>query len=264
MAEIVGAVVLLVMEWRIIRIEMPGTRLVNFGRPRQFREGLKMMRELWLSATLWGLELEMYIPFLALLSSPEQVGIFRSGVDIAETIEKLLVPFMLVLFPQIVKSYEQDSRPQFLRLTRQSGWLMALLTVPFTLGIMFLGPIFLPRLLSDRYAGVATVATLIAIGYTAYGIFMWTRPALVALSRIRALNLIGMGMIGVAALTLLVSLPTFGAIGAAGVRGGSMILQYGISFLVFRRIIAQQQLPSEMQTTSPPVPLTGLAQDHAR
>lgn len=264
LAEITGALVLLVMEWRIIRLEMPGTRPINFERPRQYREGLRMMRGLWLSATLWGLELEMYIPFLALLASPEQVGIFRSGVDIAETIEKLLVPFMLVLFPQIVKSYEQDTRPQFLRLTKQSGWLMALLTIPFTLGIMLLGPLLLPRLLGERFVGVAGVAALIAIGYTAYGIFMWTRPALVALSRIRELNLIGIAMMVIAALTLIVSLPTFGAVGAAAVRGGSMILQYGVSFIVFRRIIVKQALPSEMQAAQAETGLTGLAQDHAR
>jgi O-antigen/teichoic acid export membrane protein len=249
LAELIGAMVLLVMEWLIFRRMMPGTPIFNLKRPQQFWEGLRMMRGLWLSATLWGLEVEMYVPLLAFLVSPEQVGIFRSGLDIAETIEKLLVPFMLVLFPQIVKSYEQDTRNQFLRLVKQSALLMALLTIPVLLGIIFLGPLVLPRLLSEAYAGVVIVASLIAAGFTVYGIMMWTRPALVALNRIYELNIIGIAVISCSVAALLFLAPHYGAIGGAAVRGGAMVLQYGLSLLVFRRVIARQKLPHELLRT---------------
>jgi O-antigen/teichoic acid export membrane protein len=250
LAEVIGGVVVLGMGWAIHRREMPETAFIDFQKPRQFKEGLNMMRGLWLSATLSGLEIEVYIPLLALLTTPGQVGIFRSGLDIAETIEKLLVPFMLVLFPQVVKSYEQDSRAQFIRIVKQSALLMALLTLPFLFGIVVLGPFLLPRFLGESYGGVSAAASFLATGLMVYGVLMWTRPALIALNRVRELNLIAIAMIFLSTLSLLVGAPLYGAIGAAAIRGGALVLENALAYVVFRREIVRHKLPQELDASS--------------
>jgi O-antigen/teichoic acid export membrane protein len=250
LAEVIGGLTIIVMGVWVYRQHMPGARLIDLRRPRQWNDGKRLIRGLWLSATLWGLEVEMYVPLLALLTSPAQVGLFRSGLDIAETIEKLLVPFMLVLFPQVTRSYEQDTRPRFLRIIWQSMGLMAALTLPVLVGILLAGPFIIPRLLGPGYEGAHTVASLIAVGFTAYGLLMWTRPAMVALNRIRDLNLIGLVSISVSATLLVIFAPVYGAIAAAAVRGGAMVGQYSVSAWLFRREMARHQLPAERPTAT--------------
>ncbi len=239
LSEVIGALMLLVMQIGVSRRELPGTALIDFHKPHQFHEGLHMMGGLWLSATLAGLQTETFVPILALLTTPAQVGIFRSGLDIAETIEKLLIPFMLVLFPQVVKSYEQTSRAQFGRMIKQSALLMGILTLPFTLGIIFVGGLILPRLLGPDFTGVSTVASFIAIGFTVYGILMWTRPALIALNRIAELNIVGISVVLISTVCLFTLAPTYGATGGAAIRGGVMVFQNIALGLIFRRIWLQ-------------------------
>jgi hypothetical protein len=40
---------------------------------------------------------------------------------------------------------------------------------------------------------------------------------------------------------------SFGAIGAASVRGGAMVAQYTISYVIFRYVFAKHILPKETQ-----------------
>lgn len=239
LAEVIGALMLLVMQVWIMRRELPGAKLIDFRKPRQFSEGIRMMGGLWFSATLAGLQVETFVPLLALLTTPTQVGLFRSGLDIAETIEKLLIPFMLVLFPQIVKSYEQTNRSQFESLIRQSTLFMGILTVPFLLGIIVIGPFILPRLLGENFGGVSAVASFIATGFTVYGLLMWTRPALIALNRIAELNLVGISVVILSTVCLFTLAPAYGAAGGAAIRGGVMIFQNIALGLIFRRVWSQ-------------------------
>jgi len=249
-AEIVGAIILLVMQWLIYRRTAPSAKMIDFQKPRQFREGIEMMKGLWLSATLSGLQIELFVPLLALLTTPTQVGLFRSGLDIAETIEKLLIPFVLVLFPQIVKSYEQHSRAQFVRLIKQASFMMAGLTLPFTLGIIVLGPLLLPRLLGEGFEDVSLVAGSIAIGFTVYGILMWTRPALIALNHIRELNIVGIVTVALSCIALPIFTPQYGAIAGGVIRGAALSIQNILLLWVFRYRLAQHVLPNEQAASS--------------
>jgi O-antigen/teichoic acid export membrane protein len=234
LAEIIGALMLLVMQIWITRRELQGTALIDFHKPRQFREGVQMMGSLWLSATLAGLQTETFIPILALLTTPIQVGLFRSGLDIAETIDKLVIPFALVLWPKVIKTYERDNPAEFLRLIKQSTVIMAGLTLPFIVGIVGLGPILLTPMLGKGYEGVAAIAALIALGFTFYGTFLWTRPALIAVNRVQELNLIAIFVLTLSILSLLIAAPIYGAIGGAAIRGGAMVTNNILSALVFR------------------------------
>ncbi len=251
LAEIVGAGIQLIMQVLIYRRELPGKPLVDFLKPRQFVQGVSMLKGLWLSATLAGLQSEIIVPILALLTSPAHVGLFRSGLDIAQTIEKLLMPFMLVLFPQIVKSYEQHNRTEFLRLIKQAALLMALLTVPFVAAIILLGPFVFPRLLGADFSGVTLIAGFIALGFLIYGVLMWTRPALIAFNRLRELNLVSLGMVLLTVAALFLTAPTWGAAAAAAVRGGVMALQnlllLGVFWSVFPHITMPQEQSSNLR-----------------
>jgi O-antigen/teichoic acid export membrane protein len=243
--EIISAIVIVGMQWRIQKRELTDKTLFDFRKPQQFKIGLKMMRGVWLSATLQGLQIEVFVPILALLTVPAQVGLFRSGLDIAETIEKLSVPLMTVLFPQVIKSYEQDSRVNFIRLIKQSSILMGMLTLPFTLGIIFIGPVVFPRLLGKDFDGIAIVATILVIGFAIYGIFMWTRPALIAFNRLSELNLICAATIVLSVIALVIFVPTYGAVGAVIIHAGAIIFQNVLLLVLFRNVLPQQHFPAQ-------------------
>lgn len=234
LSEIIGALALMMMAWLVRRRETSDVSLWDFTRPQQFGEGMKLIPGLWLSGTLAGLQIEMFIPLLALLTTPEQVGLFRSGLDIGETIEKLLTPFAVVLWGQVMRTYEQNTRSALLQLVRQSSLLMGLLTLPFLIGIILIGPILLPRILGTGFESVALIASLISSGFTVYGILMWTRPALIALNRIQEINWIGVATVLVSTIALLIIAPLYGAIGGAVVRSGSLVAQNVFQLLVFR------------------------------
>jgi O-antigen/teichoic acid export membrane protein len=145
----------------------------------------------------------------------------------------------------VVKSYEQNSRAEFVRLIKQSSLLMGLLTVPFVAAIVLAGSVVFPRLLGEAFAGVTPVAAFIAVGFMVYGVLMWTRPALIALTRIKELNVVSLGMVLASIVGLLLVVPVYGAAGAAAVRGGTMALQNGLLLVVFQHHLARQKLPQE-------------------
>lgn len=250
LAEVIGTTVLLGMQVIVFRAEAPDCRLIDLRRPKQFDYGMKMMKGLWFSATFAGLQLELFVPVLALLTTPDQVGLFRSGLDVAEIVEKLLIPFMLVMYPQVMQTYETGNRSAFVQLIKQSAVLMGLMTLPIVLAVLLAGPFVLPRLLGSGYNDASTVASLIALGFTVYGILMWTRPALIAFSRIRELNLIGFATAILTTLALLAIAPSHGAIGAATVRGLGLAAQNFLMLALFRNAFIHQRFPKEQILSS--------------
>jgi O-antigen/teichoic acid export membrane protein len=233
--EILNALALIVMAWAIMRREMPGTRLFDLAKPQSFVEGRRLMGQLWIGATLKGLQLETFIPLLALLTSPMQVGLFRVGMDITDVITKLVTPVSVVVSPSVIKVYEQETRPGFLRYIKQIFLVLAALTAPAVVGIVAFGPWAFPRLLGEDYTGIAGVVDLLAVGYGINAVALWIRPALVALGRIHEQNMIGLIVLLISSVTLIVLAPIHGAVGGAIAMSGFFGIYAGLSFLIFQR-----------------------------
>ena len=85
------------------------------------------------------------------------------------------------------------------------------------------------------------VASFLAIGFTAYGILMWTRPALIVLNHVRELNIIGITMILLSMAALFIFTPVYGAMAGASIRGGTVILENILSYGVFRYMVVRQK-----------------------
>ncbi len=190
--------------------------LLDLSKPNCFAEGKKLIGQFWLSATLKGLQIETFVPLLALLTSPREVGIFRSGLDIAGSITQLVTPISIVLASSVIKSYEHHKTLQsFVHTLKQSTVLIALLTVPVTGVIIFLGPSVLPRMLGAEYTRVAPVASILAIGNVVSALGLWLRPALIAMNRAHTHNIIAAMMFILSVLSLVLLAPAFGALGGA-------------------------------------------------
>ena len=231
--EIMNMLTLLWMTLLIRRRKMPGVPLFDLRKPQQFASGFKIMGQLWITATLGGLHQHTFVPILALLTSPEQVGLFRVSTDIAELIDRLTAPLSIVIFPKVITSYERDPSETFMRFTKQLMWLLASLTLPMTLGIIIIGPLIFPHLLPD-YKGVAIVAAILAIGYGINATFIWVRPAIVSLGLLREQNVLAVLLIGFSMFLLFIFVEDYGAVAGAISRGVFLSVYTLLSYLLLR------------------------------
>ncbi len=220
-----------VLLWR----KMPNTRLIDLTRPAQFAEGSRLLINLWFSATLQALQLETFVPITALLTSPAAVGILRSAYDVSNLINSLIQPISIVLSPGIIKTYELSPGSEFRRLLKQATAILSVMVIPLTLGIVFLGPLVLPRILGPAYEGVGTAAAFFAIGFGVNAVFSWLRPVVVAMKLIREQNILSLISVVISTAGLLFVAPRYGAEGSALVVGGTIAIYALVLFVVIRR-----------------------------
>ncbi len=233
--EVLNALGMVTMSWLVLKRELPGARLFDLTRPRAFDEGRRMMGQYWISATLKGFHLQSFVPLLALLTTPTQVGLFRVGLDIADSIAKLTAPLSIVLFPEIIKRYEQGARAEFLRFIKQSTLVLALITGPLVVGIIALGPVILPLALGSDYGQLGGVVSPLAIAYGISTTVLWIRPAIVAVGRIRQQNVASAVLAVVSVTALVVVSPALGAVGATVVLSVLIVSHSAWSFAVIYR-----------------------------
>lgn len=229
--EVVNMLLLLVMVFLIWRQRMPGIPLFDFARPQDYESGRKMLIELWFSATLRGLQLETFLPITALLTTPAQVGLLRSAMDVTDLIPRLTTPMSVVLSSTVVKTYEQDSRYAFIRLLKQSTLLLGAMTIPMMLAIIIGGPLLLPHLLGSDFTGVGQVAALLTVGFGVNAVFLWTRPAMVAAGLVREQNVVGVIWLVISTVGLFIFVPAYGALGSALVIG-AFLMGYALTLIV--------------------------------
>jgi O-antigen/teichoic acid export membrane protein len=215
LSEIVNALAMIGMTYALWRRHMPAAPLIDLRKPQCFREGRRLMIDLWVSATLKGLQLETLIPLTALFTLPAQVGLLRTGMDITDLITKLTAPLSIVLSPAIIKAFEQGGRAALLRLIKQSTLLLAILSVPLSVGIIVGGPFLFPRLLQSGYEGVSSVASLLAVGFGINAVFLWLRPAVIALGIVREQNIVAVAGALFSTVGLIALTPAHGAMGSA-------------------------------------------------
>src|SRR5262249_40479115 len=107
-SDVINFTVVIVIAWRILRREGPGVRFLDRPRRRQRSAGYRDIGDYWVVSTLVGLNQQAVIPFMGLLTSTAQVGIFRISLDTAQFIDKLCAPITLGVTPQVMRIYEQE------------------------------------------------------------------------------------------------------------------------------------------------------------
>lgn len=212
--EIFNFILLIVMAYPLYRPQV--THLIDFKRPQQFAEGRRMLGELWISSTIAGLHYQTFIPIMALLTSPAQVGLIRSALDIAEMLERIIQPLSIVFTPKIVSLYQGGDRVAFHRYLKQCAGLLSALVIPIVLGIMLLSPL-LPRLLGDEgFEGIAVVANILVFGTGFHAILQWwLRPAAIATNTVYQQNIAQIILVIFVVVIMVIFVPSLGAIGAA-------------------------------------------------
>ncbi len=217
LSEVVNCLILVVLTIKVWHRHLKSVSLLQFKKPQRFSEMLRLIPSYWIFGTLKSFQMEAFIPLTAALSNPAQVGLLKIGIDIADLILKLISPLAIVISPNIIKSYETGSRTQFLRTVKQSAALLSGLVIPFTGAIVFVGPFVFPRLLDSEYHSAIPIIILLAIGYGFNAAFLWTRPTLVAVDLINEQNIASFILTIITITALFVAVPSFGALGTAGV-----------------------------------------------
>jgi O-antigen/teichoic acid export membrane protein len=216
-SDVINFIVVVVIAWRILKHEMPHLHLFDRTPPKQQISGNQMMGDFWVFSSLVGLNQQAIIPFMGLLTSTSQVGLFRIGLDIAQFIDRLVAPITLGVTPQIMRIYEQEDWGIFRRYIKRTATLFLVAVIPLTLGILVLGPFVFPRVLHDEiYRFLPIVASITSIGYGInVAVVPWARPALIAIghSRIQSVILV-LQTLGLFVLAWLL-VPRYGATGAA-------------------------------------------------
>jgi len=249
--DLINFAVVMVIGWRILKQKMPGVRLFDRTRPRQQAAGYRLIADYWIISTLVGLNQQAIIPFMGLLTIASQVGLFRTGLDIAQFIDKLVAPMTLGVTPQIMRIYEQEEWTTFTRYIKRTSVIFFLAVTPLTLAILFLGPIFFPRMLHDPiYSALPPVAGIISVGYAiTVAITPWTRPALIAVGHSRIQSVVLLLQTLVMFILLWWLTPQYGALGAAISMGASMAF-FSIFYLFFWMYISRWQVhPRPLKTT---------------
>lgn len=247
-SEILNALVMLMMVKGIYAREIPDAKLIDFTKPHQFDAARRMIGDLWLGATLKGIQLETFIPIMALLTNPTQVGIVRTGIDLSGLVIRLTDPIMIVLMPMIMKSAEQDSRAKFVRLLKKGSGFVASLVLPFIVVMLGLSSIGIPRLLGSDFAGVDEIVVILMLGSGFNVIFLWLRPAIVALDCIRSQNILSVILTGFSIVGMFVFIPPYEAIGGAMILSSYRILIVVGSFWIFYRGLKGYEFQSNQET----------------
>lgn len=233
--EVAHLVMLIVMALVIKRQHLPHTPLIDLIRPQQFSEARKMIGAFWLNSTLLGIHIYAFIPAMALFTTPTQIGLFRSGMDIAELIDRAVQPLLLVIWPKIITLYAPEHPGAFRRYLLQAAGLMNLVCLPLMVGIMLGIPLLLPHILSNEgFKGVVPVAVALTFGYGIYLSQFWTRPAIITTGLIGFQNWHTFALLIVSLALLIWLTPQQGAFGGALARMSFLVLSSLSSILLLQ------------------------------
>lgn len=234
--EVFNFALLTLMAWQLYSPRRQRRALFDLSRPNQFDEGRRMLGQLWVSSTLYGIHQQAFIPFLSLFTSAAQIGIFRVALDIAELVERTVQPITVVVSPRIYRLYIERNRSSYVRYLRMSAAFMAALVVPVSMAIA-VGIVFLIPLLDlQSFTGVEASAVLMLAGNAVnMTLTTWLRPALIAAGYYRMMNVIMLIHLALILVIVLVLAPELGALGGALAKGITVAIFPLVYLAVFLR-----------------------------
>lgn len=236
LSEITSTMLLYFFALLIHKRERSGYPFIDLVKPEHLAEIRGSIGKYWLNSLLIGLHYYLFIPFAALLTSPLQIGLLRTGMDIGELIEKAVQPLQIVFSPKIIMLYAQGKLTEFRRFVRQSALILNGITLTLALSIMLASPLILPLLYpADEFQGLVSVVILLVVGYTVFMGQYWTRPALVTANLLGSQNILLMGLLIASAIQMIVLISQYGAIGAALAKT-SFLLGYAIISFVLVQV----------------------------
>lgn len=234
LSEFIHTVMITIMMLMVLRRKLPANQpRIEWTRPQDTPSILPLLRDLWISGTLKGVQGQAFIPIVALLVSPVQVGILRTGLDLSTLIYNVIRPLEVVMDPHILRAYEQDSRSDFLRIIGQMMGLVSLLTLPFAIVIVFFGSSVLPVFIEDTTSELIEVTRYLTMAVTFAVIMQWLRPALIATDQLQAQNKISIFTAFMTTILLFTLVPVGGIVVAALVRLSMIVINNSLRLTVF-------------------------------
>ncbi len=232
LSEVINATVVVLLGRAALRTIAPhGTLpLWRSDPPAEAARGRRLIPSLWLSASLKALQLETFLPLAALLAPPADVGLLRTGLDIADVPGKAAGPLATVIFPRIVTAREH-SREAFGNALRSSASGLLIIVAPVTLMVIGGTPLAV-NVLPSGYEDVVSVAIVLTIGFAVSASTIWVRHAIVALDRVRAQNIVGAVLVLLSVSAMVVTVPVHGAIGAALVMASFLVVYSSSSLAI--------------------------------
>ncbi len=176
---------------------------------------------------------------LARYASTADVGLFRTAWQVAALFNLLVVAFDAVGGPRIAAAWRVGDRQAIARISRQSSFLMVLLSLPLLL-LCFIMPEWLLSLFGPRFPAAATALRILAAGQL-FNLATGAIGSVLIMTGHERLSMI-YSLVAVAAAAALMPLfgPTLGLTGAALVSAGILVFRkLSALFLVYRIIRAE-------------------------
>lgn len=248
--EILNTLILFFFYQRIWQQHMmpDSRRLLSLKQPLSEIGWRKLLVDQWVSSTLAGIHYQLFIPVVALLTTPVQVGVLRSGMDIADLLERAIQPITLVFSPRIIALFEQNNLREFRRYLKQVALLLIGIMLPLSGVLLISAPFILPRFYDpNEFVGLVPVAMWLVLGTGIYNsLFWWVRPALITVTGLRYNNILLTIWIVIGALGLIAFVPDYAAAGAGAVRAAFLGLYALTSYFQLKYALDQLEARSNM------------------
>lgn len=223
LAAVVGLAI-----WRKALFGRPGPK------PVDSRELWASSRPLWVSMiAIRAVQPWAPLVLLGLWADIAAVGIFGAATRIALLVSFFLVAINNVLAPRIAALHKRGDLASISRLTRQFALLVTLASSPVILGFIFAGDLVM-SLFGQDFADSGQVLAILAVGQAANA---FTGPVGVILmmgGRERDMRTLSLVSVAVIVLVAVITIPSFGATGAALATSAGYLATSTMAVLIVR------------------------------
>ena len=197
--------------------------------------------------------------FLGFLSNDRQVGYYAAATKINRLVIGVLTAAASVLFPRLSYYIENNNIEKFNEVSEKSLSLMLLLSIPMTIGLIFLSKPFVMFFSGPDFLDAVPAMHIISPVVIAIGVGSITGAQILPSLGKEKLSLVSYAIGGVTNITInAILIPKYGAVGAAF---GTLVAEYAVTItqLIFlRRFVTKTLLKNLLQSILCCIPMTGL------
>jgi O-antigen/teichoic acid export membrane protein len=199
------------------------------------REIFSFSLPLLTSDVVFALRAAVVVLFLGAFGGTEEVADYRAVLPIAAQALLVATSFKYLFTPTVSRLFARGDAAGINDTYWQSAAWVAVLTFPiFAAGFALAEPV-VALLFGDRYTSAATVLTVLAVGYYVHAAVGFNNLTLRVFARVRWMVIADLVTATVAVTASVLLLPRFGAVGAAVVTTGTMLLQNALYQLGLHR-----------------------------
>lgn len=216
-AELLGGVLINVLAFKVVRERLwpfRGQARLSSLRSR-FREMAKFLAYTNANEFLALFTKNIDMMFLGYYRNPAEAGLYKLAKSFAGCLGLLSEPVYTAVFPALSRILAAGDRAGALSLARRITLISAAVFVPLCLMLVFFGPFLIRHTAGAAYLAAAPALGIMVFGGAIGGVFVWVRPALLAVGRADVPTKINFVSALLLVLCSVIFVPRFGYLGSA-------------------------------------------------